>query len=70
MIDWRSALRESALRHGTLTQVNPMWVAFQHRDTEKLVSRRNWVNRWRADKLGNSTVRATRKELQSYTKVI
>ena len=43
-----------------LSQVNSLWVRLKHRETYKLRSRRNWVDRWRADKLGDSKVRARR----------
>jgi len=43
-----------------LSATNSLWVALQHKDIEVLRSRRAWVERWRADKLAMSRVRAKR----------
>lgn len=53
----RDAHRDAA-RH--LMQPNPLWVHLKHRALYKLRSRRPWIDRWRADKMGDSRVRAQR----------
>jgi hypothetical protein len=49
--------------------VNRLWVQMQHGKECKLISRRRWIERWRADKLGLSGVRARRVVVQATTKV-
>lgn len=50
--------------------VNALWVGMGHSDQWKLVSRRRWIQRWRADHLGHSAVRARRVWVQATTKVV
>lgn len=54
-------VRAQLLRN--VQQTNALWVALKHKHFSRLRSRRVWADRWRADKLGESRVRARRLRL-------
>lgn len=64
----RDHLVPGLLRHAG--GVNRLAVYLKHGKEWRLVSRRRWIRRWRAEQLGHSGVRARRLMMQKTTKVV